>query len=419
MKKYLILTTFLSCTLFVCAQNPLEELAFYQKQAQNSTKPTQKVLVTNLQNWLEVNSSLPQASKALVLKANLERNLKDYPESLVSLLKYKYEFGLTERTNIQSVLKDDAKNFARSEQEAYKHLISAKVPQAELPERLDTFLTLATKANIKGTYEPLTREYNTFFKRFKDYEDLDCMELMLGDLHRSNKNPYGALMQYEKVWEVYPETKYKAASLRMQGDVYASDLKDYEKARNIYTQVLNDFPTTVERPTVYYHLALMEETQKDYQEALDHLGFAAKLYQEQGDSNSLYDVLLFKAEIQEKRLKDYEGAAKTLNQMATLFKNKEERFREAQFRLANLYHSKLKNSSLERKAYEDFLKTYPNSKKADEALFEAANLAKEAGEYDLAANYLEKLIVNNPDSDYAGKAQRQLNSLNKKIARNK
>lgn len=419
MKKYFILSVFLSFALFVCAQDPSEELAFYQKQAQNSIKPTQQILVSNLQKWLEANSSLPQASKALVLKANLERNLKEYPEALISLLKYKYEFGLTEKTNIQSILKDDAKNFAKSEQEAYNHLINAKVPQTELPERIDTFLTLATKANIKGTYEPLIKEYDAFLNRFKDYEDLDRVELMLGDLHRSNKNPYAALMQYEKVWEVYQNTKYKAASLRMQGDVYASDLKDYEKARNIYTQVLNDFPTTVERPTVYYHLAIMEDTQKQYQEALDHLGFAAKLYQEQGDSNSLYDVLLFKTEIQEKRLKDYEGAAKTLNQMATLFKNKEDKFREVQFKLANIYHSKLKDSSLERKAYEDFLRTYPNSKKADEALFEAANLAKEAGEYDLAANYLEKLIVNNPDSSYAGKAQRQLNSLNKKIAKNK
>ncbi len=419
MKKYFILSVFLSFALFVCAQNSSEELAFYQKQAQNATRPIQKVLVNNLQNWLEANSSSLQANRALILKANLERNLKEYPESLISLLKYKYAFGTTEKTNIQNILKDDAKNFARSEQEAYNHLINAKVPQTELPERIDTFLTLATKANIKGTYEPLIKEYNAFLNRFKDYEEIDRMELMLGDLHRSNKNPYAALMQYEKVWEVYPNTKYKAASLRMQGDVYASDLKDYDKARNIYTQVLNDFPTTVERPTVYYHIALMEDTQKQYHEALDHLGFAAKLYQEQGDSNSLYDVLLFKSEIQEKRLKDYEGAAKTLNQMATLFKNKEDKFREVQFKLANIYHSKLKDSSLERKAYEDFLRTYPNSKKADEALFEAANLAKEAGEYDLAANYLEKLIVNNPDSDYAGKAQRQLNSLNKKIAKSK
>ena len=288
-----------------------------------------------------------------------------------------------------------------------------------MPERLDTFLTLATKANIKGTYEPLTKEYNAYFKRFKDYDDIDRLELMLGDLHRSNKNPYAALMQYEKVWEIYPNTKYKAASLRMQGDVYASDLKDYAKARNIYEEVLSNFPTSVERPTAYYHLALLEEAQKEYQEALDHLASAAKLYQEQGNTNSLYDVLLFKAEIQEKRLKDYDGAVKTLKQTASLFKNKEDKYKETQFKLANLYHSRLKDSTLERKAYEDFLKTYPNSKQADKALFEAANLAKEAGEYDLAANYLEKLIVNNPDSDYAGKAQRQLNSLNKKIAKSK
>ena len=419
MKKYLVLTGFLTFALFVWAQNPLEELAFYQKQAQDASKQTQQELVNNLHSWLEANAALPQASKALILKANLEKNLKDYPDFLITLLRYKYEFSPVEKTNVQSVLKDSVKDFPKNEQETYNELINRRVPQADLPSRLDTFLALATKANLKDTYQPLLKEYNTFFKRFKDYEELDRLELMLGDLHRNNKNPYGALMQYQKVWEVYPDTKYKAASLRMQGDVYASNLKDYEKAKSIYEQVLNYFPTSMERPTAYYHLAVMEESQKEYNEAISHLGFAAKLYKEQGDTDALYDVLLFKAEIQEKKLKDYEGAAQTLKEIAALFKNNEQKYIQTQLRLADLYTSKLKDSTAQRKAYEDIIRAYPNSKQADRAVFEVATLAKEAGEYQMAAAYLERLIVNNPSSEYAGKAQRQLNSINKKIAKNK
>lgn len=419
MKKYLVLTGFLFFALFVWAQNPSEELAFYQKQAQSSVKQTQQEIINGLQRWLEANPTSPEAGKALILKANLERNLRVYPESVITLLRYKYEFGSNTKTNIQSILKDTEKEFSRSEQATYEKLINNRVPQEDLPERLDKFLNLATKANLKGTYHPLITEYISFFKRFKDYEEIDRLELMLGDLHRANKNPYAALLQYEKVWQLYPDTKYKVASLRMQGDVYASELKDYEKARAIYEQILNDYPNSIERPTVYYHLAVMEEGLKQYQEALDHLGFAAKLYQEQGNKDSLYEVMLFKADIQEKKLKDYQGAAQTLNQMSKIFAGKESTFEEIQFKLANLYDSKLKDPVLERKAYEDFIKAYPNSKQADKALFEAANLAKESGEYEIARNYLEKLIVNNPSSDYAGKAQRQLNSLHKKIAKSK
>lgn len=419
MKRYFLITTFLTFALFVLAQTPAQELAFYHKQAQDATKQTQQEVVNNLQNWLELNYNDPQASKALILKARLEKDLKEYPQFLTTLLHYKYEYSQSERTNVQSALKDNAKEFARSEQEEYNKLINRRVPQADVAQSLDTFLKLATQANIKGTYQPLVKEYNAFFKRFKNYEDLDRMELMLGDLHRNNKNPYAALMQYKKVWEVYPNTKYKAASLRMQGDVYASDLKNYEKAQSIYEQVLNDYPNSLERPTAYYHLALMEESQKQYNEALAHLGFAAKLYAEQGDRESLYDVLIFKAEIQEKRLKDYEGAAATLNQTAKIFASNKDSFEEVQFKLADLYRTKLKNPALERKAYEDLLKVYPTCAQADKALFEAASLAKEAGEYTIARNYLEKLIVNNPDSAYASKAQRQLNSLNKKITANK
>ena len=242
---------------------------------------------------------------------------------------------------------------------------------------------------------------------------------MLGDLHRNNKNPYGALLQYKKVWEVYPNTKYRAAALRMQGDIYAGNFKDYEKAKAAYEQVLNEFPDSLEKPNVYYHLAIMEENLKEYNEAVNHLEFATKLYKEQGDNEALYDVLSLKAEIQEKRLKDYDSAAQTLKEMADLVKNNEQKYIQAELKLADLCENKLKDNVLARKAYEDIIKTYPNSKQADKAVFEIANLAKESGEYQVAANYLEKLIVNNPDSSYAGKAQRQLNSLNKKIAQNK
>lgn len=418
MKKYLIVTAFLTFAFTAWAQNPLGEFSFYQKQAQNTEKQSQQEVVNNLNRWLEVNYNLPEASKALILKANLEKNLKEYPQFITTLLRYKYEFGLNEKNNVQSVLKDTARDFSKSEQEEYNKLISARVPQKELAERLDAFLNVATKANIKGTYKPLQEEYFSFFRRFKDYEEIDRLELMLGDLHRNNKNPYAALMQYEKVWSIYPNTKYKAASLRMQGDVYASDLKDYQKAQSIYEQVLTDFPDSVEKPTAYYHLALMEESQKEYQEALDHLNFAAKLYQEQGDTSSLYNVLSFKADIQEKKLKDYEGAANTLNNISQLFVNKGNIYEENQFKLATLYRNKLKNPALEKKAYEDLLKNYPNSQNADKALFEAASLAKEDGQYALAKNYLEKLIVNNPSSVYAGKAQRQINSIEKQIAKN-
>ena len=162
----------------------------------------------------------------------------------------------------------------------------------------------------------------------------------------------------------------------------------------------------------------MEETQKQYNQAINHLGFAAKLYKEQGDNSSLFEVLNTKADIQEKNLKDYEGAANTLKQTAALFKNDESRYTQAQFKLADIYRSKLKDKTAQRKVYEEFVRTYPHSTQADKALFEAAVLAKDTGEYETAKKYLESIIVNNPASSYATKAQRQLNGVNKKIAKN-
>ena len=59
MKKCLLLTSFLVFCLCVWAQNPVEELSFYQKQVQNATKQTQQELINNLQVWLDINPTLP------------------------------------------------------------------------------------------------------------------------------------------------------------------------------------------------------------------------------------------------------------------------------------------------------------------------------------------------------------------------
>ena len=61
MKKYLVLTSFLSFTLCVCAQKPIDELYLYQKQAQEATKQTQQELINNTDFWHELNDTLQEA----------------------------------------------------------------------------------------------------------------------------------------------------------------------------------------------------------------------------------------------------------------------------------------------------------------------------------------------------------------------
>ena len=75
----------------------------------------------------------------------------------------------------------------------------------------------------------------------------DKVELWYGDLHRLNGNYLAAISQYKKAGELYPATPYKAASLRLIGDIYADNLKDTANATAYYTRVLREFPGSSER----------------------------------------------------------------------------------------------------------------------------------------------------------------------------
>ena len=119
-------------------------------------------------------------------------------------------------------------------------LTPKNLPQ-QTEDRLNMFFTAANKLNLKGSNEHLLKDYALFFARFPGYENRDKIELLLGDSYRNNGDYFAALSKYDKVWKIYPSTKYKAASLRMKGDIYASELKNREKAMKVLKSRLYDY----------------------------------------------------------------------------------------------------------------------------------------------------------------------------------
>ena len=104
----------------------------------------------------------------------------------------------------------------------------------------------------------------------------------------------------------------------MKGDIYASELKSPEEAKRHYKQVLNDFPNSVEIPTVYKHLALLEASEKDYTSATENAQKAYEGYIKDGQKQEAFAALMFKAEVEDKNLKNYNSAVDTLKVAAEL-----------------------------------------------------------------------------------------------------
>ena len=415
MKKIITLTLFLFCLAPLFAQSAEKELEFYKTEINTADKKQYDSIEWDLNSWLERNYSLPSAADAMLQKAKVEYLNKQYTPAYLTLLKYAYEFP-TKKLPKDLTNQIVAEFPTKQQMELMQNLAPKNLPQAT-EDRLNMFFTAANKLNLKDANEHLLKDYAMFFVRFPGYENKDKIELLLGDSYRNDGQYLAALSKYDKVWKIYPSTKYKAAAIRMKGDIYASELKDYEKAKGYYNQVLQDFPNSVEIPTVYKHLALLETSIKNYESATDKAQKAYEGYLKDGQKLEAYDALIFKAEVQEKNLKNYNSAVETLKIAAELVPAQEQYYVEAKQREANIQAKKLKDNYAERDVWEEIAVRFPNTENGVEALYRAAELTEKFGDAAKAKEKYNRVILNRPQSKVAIKAQRKINSLDKAAAR--
>ncbi len=417
MKKIITLTLFLFCLAPLFAQSAEKELEFYKNEINTADKKQLSALEWDLNSWLEQNYSLPSASDALLQRAKVEYLNKQYTPAYLTLLKYTYEFPTKKLPrNFANQIVTEFPN--KQQLELMRALAPKNLPQAT-EDRLNMFFTAANKLNLKDAHEHLLKDYAMFFTRFPVYENKDKIELLLGDSYRNDGNYLSALSKYDKVWKIYPSTKYKAAALRMKGDIYASELKDFEKAKSYYNQVLNDFPNSVEISTVYKHFAMLEADTKNYEIAIDKAQKAYEGYLKDGQKLEAYNALMLKAEVQEKNLKNYTSAVETLKVAADLMPADEQYYVMAKQKEAQIQAKKLKDNYAERNVLEDIAVRFPNTENGVEALYRAAELTEKFGEIAKAKEKYSKVILNRPQSKIAVKAQKKINSLDKAIAKGK
>ncbi len=409
---------FAAVCLPLFAQTPVTELNFYKKQSQGEDKKLLAVLVNDITAWVDSNSVAKDSDDALLLRADIQNRIKQYPAAYITLLRHKYEFTASANAGtVKELTGVVIGKLGSKEQQDATDAAAVVVTGAKTEDRLAAFLAAATKLNLKDTYEPLEREYRAFFARFPQYENRDKLELMFGDLYRQNNNYQAAVKQYNKVYDIYPSTKYKAASLRMMGDIYAGELKDYAKADYYYQAVLKNFPGSVERATTYYHLAMLQEAQRDYTACLDSVTKGIEIFLKENQKEDAYEALRYKADIQKNRVRDYAAAADTLKKTAELYTKDEPKYTDTMLAAADIYGRKLKDPYGQLGAWESIVLTFPASDKAPQALFDAAALAEKLGDTQKAKVSYQKLIVDYAADPLAVKAQRRINAINAKEAK--
>ncbi len=410
-----LLTTLICLSAAVAnAQSPVSELSFYAKQAQTDNKKVLEAIQQHVSVWLQRNPTLPQADEGSFLNVDLLVRLGLKPQAQLATLKYMYEYPSGKYIDTaRALLPNEGAKLESAKRQDYLKAGTQAPTSAAMPpaERLVAYLGRATTLNLRNSYSALMDDYQDFAIRYPFYENMDRIELMLGDLHRQNKNYQSAVMQYRKVYEIYPSSRYKAAALRMMGDIYAGELKNPSVAMDYYNKVLQDYPTSIEVGTTYFHMALLSESHRDYEGAAKYANSAAAAYLDADKKPEAYDALRLRAQVQEKRLKNYTAAIETLTHAAEIFKDDEAKYIEVEFEIARVNGAKLKDKHSELKAYQAIAAAYPRNARTAEALYKAGQINESFGKEAEAKTFYKRLIVTHPADAYAKRAQMRIDSI--------
>ena len=414
MKKLSILLALL-LTADLYAATPLQTLEFYKQQLETlpaattrAEKDWAKALADDLGTWARQNAKDEHAPQALLSQARLYLQAQEKADALIALLTVKYNYEQTNLTPYKSLITEAIVDLDKNTRQTAEQIFQ----QPALPAQNDTekaanLLFALSKLSGKTFYAPATAQFENFFVQYPTYEKNDQVELWYGDLHRLNGNYLAAIMQYKKAAALYPDTPYRAASLRLIGDIYADNLKDTPSAMAIYTQVLHDYPNSNETGVVYKHMAMLAENNKNFDEALINYNKAIELL---GNTPAAYEAYIGKADVYAKT-RDYAKAYDALIQTAAAYENDSAKHTDALLKAAQIAKKNLRDTTKYTQALERALLKYPQNSKAPQLMYDLGQTYEKQGKSLQAAAIYRKLILAHPEDRYASKAQGRLSRL--------
>lgn len=417
-KLLLILSAALIAAPALQAADMSAALDFYKKQALTiSADPGRegrafaKALADNLGTWALQNPGQAATADALLLQTRLYLRAEDNADALVTLLKLRKVFPSADTSALKALLPQAAEAVQSDSRNLVSQLFALPLP-AEADTEADReaeALYALSKLPGRSLYAPAAQAFETFFAFHPKYEDGDKVELWYGDLHRVNGNYLAAISQYKKAGELYPKTPYKAASLRLIGDIYADNLKDTANATAYYTRVLREFPGSSETGVVYKHMAILDENNKQFDSALINYDKSIELL---GNTAASYESYRGKADVYVKT-KNYGEAYNTLLKTANVFGSDEEKCTFSLLEAANVAKKRMRDQAKYMQALEKALVAHPAGPRAPQIMFDLASAYEQQGKKTQAVEMYKRLIINHPTNKLASRAQGRLDRLQK------
>ncbi|MDD5208865.1 MAG: tetratricopeptide repeat protein [Elusimicrobiales bacterium] len=394
------------------ARGPSVQLAeaewnFLKAAGQDKNEDVLELALPQLEDWLARNPTNSNAPEAQLLKANLHQKLGDYKAAQVDLLRYfhAYPQGSTleeAKKLFNEILGKKADKKTRPALEE-----AALIPETtEADENVSSMLEKFSAQVGEVYYEPLTAEFRAFFNRFPNYSKNDSLLLSLADLHQKKSKSLAARLDYEKMIQLYPSSSLLPQAKRSLGGILADNLREYDKAIEVYQDIAASFPGSEEAWAAYGRLPALAEKQKKYDLAVEVYEKIIQLYPDRDEAYNSYKA---EARVLREELKKFPEAVAVLNRIAD--KYKDAKAIEALLLAAEVYRKDLKDPEGEVKMYDRIAAEYEADPQAPKALFAAGDVYSKAKDAEKAREYYQKILEKYPDNPLSKKAESRVSAI--------
>jgi len=285
-------------------------------------------------------------------------------------------------------------------------LMNARLASGEQGDRWLSLLESLSQIKGDDFNKPIAELGKLFLVHFPDHVRADHAQAILADHLR--KDDMVAIFHYSKLLSLYPQSRFRPASLLAIADIQREGLKAYTDATVTYRRLIDGYPDAEATKQGYENLALTYyKYLQDYENALNILTQVVnKFPNDPAALRSLKEM----GEIYRIRTKQYELAIKAFRDLAGRFPGEEALV--ALGKASDIARSSLKDYPMTIEINDQIIRDYHDDDKAVAAMFENAQIYEDKLDQKSKAIEIYQQVVNDyPNDSHAKRAQRQISKL--------
>ena len=267
------------------------------------------------------------------------------------------------------------------------------------------WLQLMADARIDGLSRYLINECRHYLYRL-DYDlEPDRVCLIMGNMYRMEKKWRNALIAYRTAELIKPYGDGVGEALLAAAEVYLRELKNYEMARRVYSEVIEKFPAEVIAGRASILISEVDEAEESYPQAVVQLEDTAKRFPFAEIRMECYERI---GRIYLDRLNNSDKALEFYERLVSEYPG-EIRAAEVLIKIGGIHEEKTKNYAGAVAAYRRIAELFPDNPLAPRYLYRAGELAEDKiKDKALARSIYTQLAENYPRTDSGEKASKKI-----------